>query len=146
MLPISERKVDYYIERLLNPENIAANDSGPRGLIGVIGQKRLEGAIMLSFGSTWYSEEINMEEYLNFVDPDHRNSNHAKTLISYAKHMVDQLRLTYQDLKLMIGVLSTNRTAAKVRLYERQLTAAGAFFCYPAPANLEPPKHLYRTR
>lgn len=146
MLPMSERKVDYHIDRLLNPENITADDAGPRGLIGVIGGSCLEGCIMLSFGSTWYSDEINVDEYLNFVDPAHRNSNHAKTLISYAKHMVDQLRVTYHDLKLMIGVLSTDRTAAKVRLYERQLVPAGVFFVHPAPDNINPPRHLYRTR
>jgi hypothetical protein len=147
MLPMSERKVDYHIDRLLNPGNIAADDFGPRGMIGVIGTpQHLEGVIMLSFGSTWYSDEINMDEYLNFVDPAHRSSNHSKTLISYAKHMVDEIRPAHRDFKLMIGVLSTKRTAAKVRLYERQLTPAGAFFVYPAPDNLEPPRHLYRTR
>lgn len=146
MLPLSERKVDHHIDRLLDPENIAANDVGPRGIIGVIGEKKLEGAIMLGFGSTWYSDDITLDEYLNFVDPEHRVSNHAQTLIGYAKHMVDQIRATHQDLKLIIGVLSTKRAAAKVRLYERQLTAAGAFFVYPAPDNIEPPRHLYRTR
>jgi hypothetical protein len=145
MLPMSESKVDYHIDRLLDPTNIAVNDFGPRGMIGVIGQRRLEGAIMLGFGSPWYSEEINMDEYLNFVDPEHRASNHAKTLIAYAKHIVDQIRLKHQNFKLMIGVLSTKRAAAKVRLYERQLTAAGAFFIYPAPDNIDPPSHLYRT-
>lgn len=145
MLPMSEPKVDYHIDRLLDPSNIAANDFGPRGMIGVIGGRELEGAIMLGFGSPWYSEEINMDEYLNFVDPTHRASNHAKTLIAYAKHMVDQIRVKHENFKLMIGVLSTKRAAAKVRLYERQLTAAGAFFIYPAPDNIEPPSHLYRT-
>lgn len=146
MLPLSDRKVDYHIDRLLNPANIAADDAGPRGLIGVIGQRHLEGAIMLSFGSPWYSDEINLDEYLNFVDPAHRNSNHAKTLISYAKHMVDMLRVTHQGLKLMIGVLSTKRTAAKARLYERQLTPAGVFFVHPPPDDIDAPRHHYRTR
>jgi hypothetical protein len=146
MLPYSEKKTDFYIDRLLDPKSIVASDSGPRGLIGVIGQAKLEGVIMLSFGSTWYSDEINVDEYLNFVDPAHRDSNHAKTLIAYAKHMVDVLRVNNPEMKLMIGVLSTKRTAAKVRLYERQLTPAGAFFVYPPPANIDPPRHLYRTR
>jgi hypothetical protein len=146
MVPYSEKKTDYYIDRLLDPKSIVANDTGPRGLIGVIGQEHLEGAIMLSFGSPWYSDEINVDEYLNFVDPAHRNSEHAKTLIAYAKHMVDLLREKHPTIKLMIGVLSTKRAAAKVRLYERQLTPAGAFFVHPPPANIEPPRHLYRTR
>jgi len=38
MLPIAEKKVDYYIDRLLDPINITAEDIGPRGLIGVIGE------------------------------------------------------------------------------------------------------------
>lgn len=144
--PMSEKKVDYHIDRLLNPENITADDSGPRGLIGVIGEVgRLEGVIMLAFGTQWYSEEITLDEYLNFVDPAHRASNHAKTLIAYAKHMVDQIRMTHRNLKLVIGVLSTKRAAAKVRLYERQLTVSGCFFVYPPPDNIEPPSHLYRT-
>src|SRR3984885_11042218 len=113
MLPISERKVDHYIDRFLDPSSITASDDGPRGLIGVIGEEKLEGAIMLGFGSPWYSDEITMDEYLNFVDPNHRASDHAKTLIAYAKYMVDQIRLTHVNLKLIIGVLSTKRTAAK---------------------------------
>lgn len=145
---LCESKVNYYIDRLLDPGNITANDSGPRGLIGVIGPVgALEAVIMLGFGSQWYSDEITLDEYLNFVDPEHRSSEHAKTLIAYAKHMVDRIRsASHPDLKLIIGVLSTKRTAAKVRLYERQLVPAGAFFVYPPPQNIEPPKHLYRTR
>ena len=144
--PMSEKKVDYYIDRLLNPDNITLEDNGPRGVIGVIGGKKLEGCIMLSFGTLWYSDEINMDEYLNFVDPDHRKSNHAITLISYAKHMVDQIRVAHKDFKLTIGVLSTKRTAAKVRLYERSLVPAGCFFVYPAQENIDPPRSLYRVK
>lgn len=147
MLPMSERKVDYYIDRLIDPKNIANDDFGPRGIIGVIGQiGSLEGAIMLSFGSPWYSDEITLDEHLNFVDPKHRASDHAKTLISYAKYMVDQIRPAHPEVRLVIGVLSTERTAAKVRLYERQLTPSGAFFVYPPPSNISPLKSLYRTR
>jgi hypothetical protein len=143
--PMSDRKVDYYIDRLLNPANIKTDDNGPRGLVGVIGEPgRLEGAIMLSLGSMWYSDEITLDEYLNFVDPAHRNSDHAKTLIRYAKRIVDELRPAYPTLRLVIGILSTKRAGAKVRLYERQLTVCGAFFVYPPPENIDPPRNLYR--
>lgn len=147
MLPISDRKVQYHIDRMIHPELIELNDTGPRGIIGVIGKiGSLEGAIMLAFGSMWYSEVITLDEFLNYVDPAHRASNHAKALIGYAKHMVDQVRLTHAEVKLVIGILSTKRTAAKVRLYERQLTPAGSFFIYPTPDNLDAPERLYRTR
>lgn len=149
--PLSERKVDYYIDRLLNPENIKADDNGPRGLIGVIGNPgHLEGVIMLGFGSQWYSDEITLDEYLNFVDPAHRSSNHAKTLISYAKFMVDQLRPSHPTMRLIIGVLSTKRTAHKVRFYGMALGApCGNFWAYPPPpevAELKRPVHRqFRT-
>lgn len=146
MFPISETKVQQHIDRLLHPGRIASDDLGPRGLIGVIGPVgALEGVIMLVFGSPWYSDAVTLDECLNYVDPQHRSSNHAKALIAYAKHLVDGIREKHPDFKLVIGVLSTKRTAAKVRLYERQLTAAGAFFLYPADDIVEPIKRLYRN-
>jgi GNAT superfamily N-acetyltransferase len=142
MFQISDRKVDYYLDRLLYPATISNEDAGPRGFIGVIGSVgALEAAIMLTVGSTWYSEEINLDEHFNFVDPAHRQSNHAKALISFAKHCASEA-----GIRLVIGVLSTKRTAAKIRLYERQLTPAGAFFVYPPPQDVSPPTRLYRTQ
>lgn len=139
---ISDRKVQFYLDRLLRPEMIAADDPGPRGFIGVIGPiGALEACIMLTLGSVWYSEELSLDEHLNFVDPAHRASNHAKALISYAKYVAEQT-----GIRLVIGVLSTKRTAAKVRLYERQLTPAGCFFIHPPLDQASPPKGLYRTQ
>jgi GNAT superfamily N-acetyltransferase len=89
----------------------------------------------------WYSDTWTLDEHLNFVDPAHRSSSHAKALISYAKHCADQI-----GIRLVIGVLSTKRTKAKVRLYERQLTPAGCFFVHPAPADVAPPTRLHRTQ
>lgn len=129
MFSISEQKVDYYITRLLHPETIGPTDTGPRGFIGVIGPVgALEACIMLTVGSVWYSEDWTLDEHLNFVDPAHRQSEHAKALISYAKHCADKI-----GIRLVIGVLSTHRTAAKVRLYGQMLTPSGAFFVHPAP-------------
>jgi len=145
MFDIADHKVQYYLDRFLHPQNINAQDLGPRGLIGVIGEVgSLEGAIMLAFGTPWYSERVTIDEHFSFVDPAHRASSHAKSLIAYAKHMTDELRKVDETVKLVIGVLSTKRTAAKVRLYERQLQPSGAFFVYPAPDSIAPPKALYR--
>jgi GNAT superfamily N-acetyltransferase len=132
LFSISTRKVDYYLDRLLNPQDILPEDTGPRGFIGVIGPVgALEACIMLTLGASWYSEDITLDEHLNFVDPAHRQSNHAKALISYAKNASSQI-----GIQLIIGVLSTHRTAAKVRLYERQLTKAGNFFIWPTPPGI----------
>lgn len=141
LFKISDVKVEFYIDRLLNPQTIGPEDTGPRGFIGVIGAVgSLEGCIMLTVGSVWYSEDWTLDEHLNFVDPEHRSSNHAKALIDFAKDCAEKV-----GVRLVIGVLSTKRTAAKVRLYERRLTPAGCFFIHPPPDNLSPPTKLYRT-
>lgn len=138
LFTLSEPKVQFYLDRVLRPEKIGKNDPGPRGIIGVIGSTfHLEGAIMLVLGSTWYSDDITMDDCMNFVDPAHRQSNHARTLISYAKNMVDQVRNAHANFRMIVGVVSTHRTAAKVRLYEQMLgTPLGAYFMYPAALNI----------
>lgn len=96
------------------------------GLIGVIdGPKGLEGIILLTIGQLWYSDDWMLEEMFNFVHPDHRRSSHAKRMIQFAKESADKL-----GIPLMIGVLSNTRTEAKVRLYERMLPKAGAYFVH----------------
>lgn len=97
------------------------------GIIGVIGEKgKLEGCISIILGTLWYSTEWHLEELFNYVRPQFRKSDRAKQLIQFAKKMSDEV-----GIPLIIGVISNERTEAKVRLYERQLhKPAGAFFVY----------------
>lgn len=128
LFKMSKRKMDWLLTRVLDPDSIPQGDMGVRGFMGVIGPPggRLEALILLTLGSYWYTDEVVLEEYATFVDPDHRKSNHAKTLIKYAQHLSDQI-----GIPLLIGVLSNERTEAKVRLYRRLLgREAGAFFLY----------------
>ena len=128
ILSQSKPKINWLLDRILHPERIPDWDNGTRGFIGVIGEVgKLEGLILLCLGMLWYSDDIILEEYVNFVHPEHRNSNHAKTLISYARHLADNT-----GIPLMIGVVSNHRTAAKIRLYKRQLPEAGSYFLYNA--------------
>lgn len=144
IFPLSEQKVQFYLDRVLRPETIHPGDTGPRGIIGVIGiPQRLEGIIMLVLGQIWYSDSITMMDSVNFVHPDYRQSSHAKTLLAYSKNMVDEIRKNHCDFRMMLGVVSSKRTAAKCRLYEQQLTQIGAFYVYPAPDDFDP---LYETR
>jgi len=137
---MSDRKVQYHLDRFLNPQGIRPEDAGPRGFIGVVGPiDALEGIVMLALGSPWFSEDITMDDCLNFVDPEHRRSDHAKVLLAYAKNMTDQIRLSHPKFQMTVGILSTERTAAKIKLYERQnLTLAGAIFVYPPPNGVKP--------
>lgn len=97
------------------------------GLIGVIGDKNseLKGYVLMCVVPVWYSDDYQLQEFSLFVSPDYRKSTYAKQLMSFAKKASDGLAID-----LMIGVLSTERTAAKVRLYQRQFKTAGAFFVY----------------
>lgn len=97
------------------------------GIIGVIGKHhKIEAVIYLMLSSFWFTQEMHVEELFSYVPPEHRKSSHAKMLIEYAKETADALKM-----RLFIGVVSTIRTQAKVRLYRRQLgEPVGAYFIY----------------
>ena len=95
-------------------------------LIVVIGEVGHPVAYLLMvIDQVWYSNDYQLLELSLFVHPDHRRSDYAKQLMAFSKQASDGL-----DLNLTIGVLSNERTAAKVRLYQRQFNQAGAFFTY----------------
>jgi GNAT superfamily N-acetyltransferase len=121
---LSEKKAQWFVRRALSPHTIPPGDTGTRGVIGVIGSMgALEGLAFLTIGSYWYTEEHNIEEFIVFVDPDHRKSNHAKALISWMSQQPDEV-----GLPLITGILSNTRTEAKCRLYSRLMPKAGEFF------------------
>lgn len=101
------------------------------GIIGVIGERdKLEGVVMLSVASYWYSDKQFLEEKCVFVHPDYRHAKESRVqkLIEFAKKCASDL-----EMPLMIGVLSNTRTSAKVALYERHFgSPAGAFFLWGA--------------
>jgi len=103
-----------------------------KGLIGIIGNpgEKAEGAVLLRIGSMWYSDKEVLEEKAIFIHPDYRSAKggRARRLCQFSKQVADSL-----SIPLIIGVLSNNRTEAKVRLYERQFgKPSGAFFLYNA--------------
>lgn len=106
------------------------------GIIGVIGPVggKLEGGVLLSAGELWYSNELILEEKAIFVDPKLRSAKggRARKLAEFAKHAATEL-----GVPLAIGVLSTTRTEAKIRLYERVFgKPAGVYFLYGAKTGL----------
>ena len=110
-----------------------------QGLVGIIGEPngRIEAAILLRMSQMWYSDDWMIEEKSIFVDPEFRSKKrrsthnavgHARVLCDFSKRVANEL-----NLPLLIGVLSTQRTEAKIRLYEHHFGApAGAFFLYNA--------------
>jgi hypothetical protein len=122
VFPMSEYKVRDMLKGALN---------GPvekrRGLVGVIGEPgHIEGSIYLDIGALWYSDALCLIEQWNYVLPAYRKSNASRDLIAFAKSISDRF-----GLPLLIGVLSTERTEAKVRLYRRQLgDPVGVYFAH----------------
>ena len=102
------------------------------GLVGIIGEpgKKIEGGVLLRLTQMWYNDTWILEEKTIFVNPEFRSAKggRARRLCEFSKHVADEL-----DIPLMIGVLSNQRTEAKVKLYERAFgKPAGAFFLYNA--------------
>lgn len=108
--------------------------TGICGVIGPVGGK-LEGAVLLSMGELWYSKELILEEKAIYVDPEYRSAKggRARKLAEFAKGVSEGLTIP-----LAIGVLSTTRTEAKIRLYERVFGApAGVYFLHGAKTGLD---------
>lgn len=108
-----------------------------KGVVGIIGEpgERIEGAILLRVGPTWYSDEPILDEKAIFVDPEFRSAKggRARKLADFAKKFSDDL-----GVPLSIGVLSSSRTASKIRLYERVFgPPAGVYFLYNARTGVD---------
>lgn len=105
--------------------------SGGGAIIGVVGSGQVEGMILLNISQFWYSADWCLEEIQNYVRPAYRKSTHAKDLINFGKRCSDEL-----GIPLVIGVVSNDRTRAKLELYRRQLgdPCGGYFLHRPAGA------------
>jgi GNAT superfamily N-acetyltransferase len=124
LFTLAEDKVRWFLNRIIYPETIPPDDTGTRGVIGVIGPVGdLEGLVFITIGTYWYTYDKNLEEYMVYVDSRHRRSEHAKALV---KWMASQVEAT--GLPLVTGILSTHRTEAKCRLYQRMMPKMGEFF------------------
>lgn len=96
------------------------------GILGKIGETSIEGVVYLSMGTAWYSDDPYLEEVFLYVRPECRRSKNAIMLMQFAKWCADSANIS-----LLIGVLSTQRTQGKVRLYQREFSQpAGNFFLY----------------
>lgn len=118
----------------VNPEKVRAEIRPAlylwEGMCGIIGKpgEPIEGMVLLKLGQMWYADEWILEEKAIFIDPEYRSAKggRARRLCEFSKRVADGL-----GIPLIIGVISNIRTAAKVKLYERQFgPPAGAFFLY----------------
>jgi hypothetical protein len=115
--PLSPTKVEAMIDRAFN---------GGGAIIGVVGKGQIEGMLALFIGQHWYTDSWCLEEIQNYVRPQFRKSTHAKDMINFGQRCSDEL-----SIPLVIGVVSNERTRAKMELYRRQLgEPCGGYFIY----------------
>lgn len=123
LFSMDDAKVSEMLHRAFNKQG---------AIIGVIGETgKIQGAIYMLISSFWYTNDWCLEELFNYVRPEHRKSTNAKDLINFGKRCSDDL-----GIPLVIGVVSNERTRAKLGLYQRQLAdPVGAYFLHrPASA------------
>lgn len=98
-----------------------------RGIVGIVDapDNRVAASVGLLIGKWWYSHEEHLEDIFTFVREDFRHMKMATPLLDFAKRAARNL-----EMPLLMGVLSNERTQAKVRLFERKLPIAGALFLY----------------
>lgn len=110
-------KVESMIDRAFN---------GGGAIIGVVGKDQIEGMLALLISQFWYSSDWCLEEIQNYVRPQFRKSTHAKDMINFGRRCSDEL-----GIPLVIGVVSNERTRAKMELYKRQLgEPCGGYFMH----------------
>ncbi len=85
----------------------------------------------------WYTKTWSITERWNYVRAPYRHSHYAADLIDVALRISDRWNLA-----LSMGITSTIRLKAKIRLYRRKMTMAGAVFIHglercPGPLGLK---------
>lgn len=126
LFSLAPDKLHWMLTRFLAPEAIPEDDPGLRGIIGVIGKEgALEALCGLCISDLWYTHEKHLADFLVFVDPEYRTTNHAQTLIGWMKKQADII-----GLPLMSGVVANHRTEAKCRLFRRMSPKVGELFLY----------------
>lgn len=126
LFAMNGEKVDWFLRRFLFPEAIPPEDTGIRGVIGVIGDTgELEALCGMAVSDIWYTTEKHLADFLVYVDPEHRASEHGTALVQWMKKQSDII-----GLPLLSGVVSNKRTEAKCRMFRRMMPKIGEYFLY----------------
>lgn len=105
-------------------------------IIGVSEENgKIAGSVGASFSQDWYSDDWYIGEMWNFVHPDHRKGDirHGKNQIQYCKWLSENMNMA-----LSMGILTSTRLEAKVRMYSREMEQVGALFVYNSQVALGP--------
>lgn len=106
------------------------------GIVGVIDgpDGNPVATVVLAPAQWWWSRAYYIQDIVNYVHPDHRQSRHIHDLIQFERWASDEWsRLFGYRIFLLCGVLGYKRVREKMIIYKRKFLQAGAAFLYPAP-------------
>jgi len=103
------------------------------GIIGIIkdGGKPVA-SIGLFLDRMWYTKDWYVAEYWNYVHPDYRRKPYFSNLVNFSKWVNENMGIF-----LNMGVMSMERTDAKVKVLGRKLNYIGALFMNGIPQGKE---------
>jgi len=118
LFSLEEAKIRHLIRRCFNRDKCIVGVIGPTG--------KIEASTCLVIADSYYTNDWHLAEQWNHVGKEHRQSRNAEALIEFAKKCSDEI-----GIPLVIGIITNNRVAGKVRLYRQHLGyPAGAFFVH----------------
>lgn len=116
-------------------QKIKQATEGQGGFIGIAEHDgHIAGCVGVFLSQYWYTNDWHIEELWNFVHPDFRRLRNADNSKVYlAASLVDFAKWANESLNvaLCMGIMSTQRTEGKLRLYQRKLMMIGGFFMNP---------------
>ena len=81
-----------------------------------------------------WSQQWHLQDHWQYVHPDHRQSHHVDALLDFECWCADEMSRGFgYPVYVVAGVLSTHRTRAKERVFQRHMNHVGASFIYPWP-------------
>lgn len=113
---LSVPKVEAMVRNTLTGQGVA-------GVVDVDGDIR--GLIGLCISSAWYSDDLEMYDWLAFVRPDCRHLRYFSRLLVFAKEQAD-----LRNMPLWLGFIGDERIEAKARAYRRHVPRFGELFRY----------------
>jgi hypothetical protein len=115
---LCERKVR---ERIA--QGLAAK--GDAVILVIDGNDEIAASVGLGMGEAWYTEEWSINEYWFYVRPAYRHSHFDQDLVNTIQALSDRWKLAGT-----VGVTSTHRTEAKMRLFARRMKMIGGLFAH----------------
>lgn len=140
LVNLAHREGGYHLIATFDPPKIKQIiRSGTRRENGVLlGIIEENGAVIatcaLSPEQFAWSRQWHLQDYWQYVHPDHRQSHHVDALLDFECWCADEMSRGFgYPVYVLAGVLTVYRARGKERVFGRHMNHVGALFLYPWP-------------